>query len=148
VLADVGRVVYNSTDKTYTYITAYNSASDVTVQANIFTSGEAWRIFGSKFTAKRAGYYQFHCQIVYGISYQNYSQGLRLNKNGSTVGQYQIENKSLYPDGTFNPTTVLDGIVHLDIGDTLEFVTWQNHGNNLAVDNVLTAMNIQMISED
>ena len=44
VAADVGRKVWNSTDDTYAYITAYTSTSDVTLDTNIMASGEDYTI--------------------------------------------------------------------------------------------------------
>jgi hypothetical protein len=54
VAGDVGRKVWNTTDDTYTYITAYNSASDVSVNDNIFTSGEGYKAYFAKFVAPAA----------------------------------------------------------------------------------------------
>ena len=53
----VGHRVKNTTDATFTYITAYNSATDVTVQDNIFVSGETYEIKNSKFVAPIPGRY-------------------------------------------------------------------------------------------
>ncbi|HDP37224.1 MAG TPA: hypothetical protein ENN27_05145, partial [Candidatus Atribacteria bacterium] len=55
----VGKRVKNTTDATFTYITAYNSTSDVTVRDDIFKSGDAYEIKHSKFVAPIAGKYQF-----------------------------------------------------------------------------------------
>jgi hypothetical protein len=43
--SDVGKWVYNATDKNWAVITAYTSTSDVTLSRDIFTSGESYSIF-------------------------------------------------------------------------------------------------------
>ncbi len=42
---DVGKVIYNSTDKTWALIVTYNSTSDVTISKDIMASGESYSIF-------------------------------------------------------------------------------------------------------
>jgi len=42
---DVNKVVYNSTDKTWAVITAYNSTSDVTISKDIFIADENFEIY-------------------------------------------------------------------------------------------------------
>jgi len=55
--AMVGCRVKNTTDSTYTYILAYNSATDVTVRDDIFVDTEGYQIMNSKFVVPVAGYY-------------------------------------------------------------------------------------------
>lgn len=45
--SDVGKWLYNSTDKVWAVITAYNSTSDVTISKDIFANGEAYSIFNA-----------------------------------------------------------------------------------------------------
>jgi len=45
VAGDVGKTVYNSTDKTTAKVTAYNSASDLTLDTDIMASGESYYIY-------------------------------------------------------------------------------------------------------
>lgn len=47
---DVGKVIYNSTDKTWAVVTAYTSTSDVTLSADIMASGESYYIFNEDCT--------------------------------------------------------------------------------------------------
>ena len=42
---DVGKTIYNSTDKTTAKITAYTSSSDVTLNADIMVNGENYEIY-------------------------------------------------------------------------------------------------------
>jgi len=50
---DVGKVVYNSTDKTWAVISAYVSASQVTLSTDIMASGENYSIFNSGCVSKK-----------------------------------------------------------------------------------------------
>lgn len=43
--ADVGAIVWNTTDDTYAVVTVYNDQGDVTLSASIFTNGENYIIF-------------------------------------------------------------------------------------------------------
>jgi len=45
VAGDVGKTVYNSTDKTTAKVTAYTSSSDITLDTDIMVSGESYYIF-------------------------------------------------------------------------------------------------------
>ena len=61
----VGYRVHNTTDDTWAYITAYNSASDVTLDADIFTSGKGYEIKNAKFIAPIAGKYNLKTSVGY-----------------------------------------------------------------------------------
>ena len=50
--------VHNTTDDTYTYITAYNSATDVSVRDDIFVSGDGYEIKHARFIVPIPGKYQ------------------------------------------------------------------------------------------
>lgn len=45
VAGDVGKTVYNSTDKTTAKVTAYTSASDITLDTDIVVSGESYTLY-------------------------------------------------------------------------------------------------------
>lgn len=45
VAGDVGKTVYNSTDKTEAKVTVYNSTSDLTLDTDIMVSGESYYIY-------------------------------------------------------------------------------------------------------
>ena len=45
VAGDVGKTVYNSTDKTTAKVTAYTSASDITLNTDIMVSGESYALY-------------------------------------------------------------------------------------------------------
>ena len=58
----VGHRVKNTTDTTYTYITVYNSATDVTVRDNIFVDTEGYEIKYSKYIIPVPGKYEIKAQ--------------------------------------------------------------------------------------
>jgi len=53
----VGYLVKNTTDTTYAYITVVNSATDVTIDKDIFVDGEGYEIKNSRFVAPIPGDY-------------------------------------------------------------------------------------------
>lgn len=53
VAGDVGKTVYNSTDKTTAKITAYTSTSDVTLDTDIMASGESYYIYDTDCTSAK-----------------------------------------------------------------------------------------------
>lgn len=57
--------VKNTTDSTYTYVVVCNSATDLTVQDNIFTSGEGYEIKHAKFVAPIPGKYQIFMKVFW-----------------------------------------------------------------------------------
>lgn len=55
--SDVGAQIWNTTDNTYAKVTAVNSATDVTIDADIMANGETYKLYRSWFTAAADGYY-------------------------------------------------------------------------------------------
>ena len=53
VAGDVGKTVYNSTDKTTAKVTAYTSATDITLDTDIMASGESYTIYHYQGTSAR-----------------------------------------------------------------------------------------------
>ena len=126
VSADVGRWVYNSTDKTYAQITAYNSVSDVTISADIMASGEGYRIYGTRFTAKVEGYYQVFCQAKVGSAEAEDFVRLCIYKNGFGTGTLLAQPMAYVSSGGANasnscPYAIYSDLVYLDVDDYLEF---------------------------
>ena len=145
---DVGRWVYNSTDHVYTRILAYNSSSDVSV-SYFAGSGKGYRIFGTKYTAKVAGYYQLNFQASLGaLSAEDYIRAI-VKKNNS-IGLCQV---SAYVSSgganAFNncPSAIYSDIVYLDIGDYLEFFLAQDDTSERLTNTVDVYFSIQMVSE-
>jgi len=57
--------VVNTTDSTYTYITAVNSATDVTVRDNIFVDTEGYEIKYTRFVFPVSGKYKIDISVTY-----------------------------------------------------------------------------------
>lgn len=55
--ADVGAWLWNTTDNTYTTITAFIDSGELTLAADIMTNGETYILYRSTFKATRAGKY-------------------------------------------------------------------------------------------
>jgi len=120
VAGDVGRAVWNTTDNTYTTITVYNSASDVTVANNIFTSGEGYKAHFSRFITTTTGYYFFAGGVFYYPSVASGSYQCQVRKNGTVL-------QSMIGDviGTGGITVQTSGMAYLAAGDYLELWTYQ-----------------------
>jgi len=109
--------VKNTTDETYTYITAYNSATDVTVKDDIFVDTEGYEIKHSKFVAPVNGNYLLHGNITYSYA------GLVLDKAYMVTfykNDTRIYKKSLMP------------------GDTQDFAVTVTFTENISKDDILT----------
>ena len=61
----VGKRVKNTTDATYTYITAYTSATDVTVRDDIFVETEGYQILDCRYIVPINGNYQIISAIAW-----------------------------------------------------------------------------------
>lgn len=57
VAGDVGRWVHNTTDNTYAKVTAVDSSTQLSIDADIMAASEAYTLYFSKFTATTTGYY-------------------------------------------------------------------------------------------
>jgi hypothetical protein len=57
---DVGSYVWNSTDSTWTTVTAFVDSGELTLNDDIMASGETYFIYKSTFTAPVTGKYQFN----------------------------------------------------------------------------------------
>ena len=78
----VGWEVKNTTDNTYTYITAYNSATDVTVRDDIFVNTEGYLIKYSKFVVPIAGKYNLQAKMTFyhAVADKGYNISIRVNQ--------------------------------------------------------------------
>jgi len=126
---DLGKWVYNSTDKTYAIVTAYNSSSDLTLDTDIMASGEAYELYAGTFKATIAGWYQYNgvVRCNWTLADKWYFGGVA--KNGTVIasGGWQAS----VGDGadTNCISGVVADIVHLDIDDELSLVAYHNEGD-------------------
>jgi hypothetical protein len=125
VPGDVGRKVWNTTDDTYTYITAYNSASDVSVNDDIFTSGEGYKAYFAKFVAPSPMEVVVFTKVdVRYLADGKYLQ-LQILKNGSTAASELRYFSGASQLGLIN----MSSPIILAAGDYLQLVVAHNVGS-------------------
>ena len=107
--------VKNTTDSTYTYITAVNSASDVTVADDIFVSGEGYQIMKSRFVAPIDGYYEISGQS----GFKSTVEASKTYYNAIATGVSTLEiSGSITPSGTASVRfTISSVLLKLDAGE-------------------------------
>jgi len=78
---DVGKIVYNYTDGTTANVTQYNSASDLTLDADIMADGESYYLYGTA-----------HAQVYIGTDGKLYAGegAVILDANGVSVGAGKV----------------------------------------------------------
>jgi len=149
--AMVGVRVKNTTDSTYAYITAYNSATDVTVSPDIFVDTEGYQIMNSKFVAPINGRYQY----IYNVLWANLTviadkkYGARINKNsGASFTGYHVAHAS----NTSDISNVATGYISLNKDDYIDLVVQPKPGADTVdirgTQPHFTSMEIKLISKD
>jgi len=121
VAADVGRMVWNSTNNTYATVAAFNSVSDVTLSAQIMWAGNAYYLYMGRFTAKVAGLYVIGAMIRYWPGADQMHAQCRIYKNGANWSLL-----SFYQSGANGVTVPNTAIAFLAINDYLELWTWND----------------------
>jgi len=92
VAGDLGRIVWNKADNTYAKVTNVDSATQLTLDADIFPSpaGDAYELYFSKFTAKESG----QCIICGSVRLNNASaegrMAIDLNKNATRISEAEV----------------------------------------------------------
>jgi hypothetical protein len=121
--AYVGRIVYNSANKKYARISAIDSTTQVSLSAisdgaDIFVGvGNTYTIFGNRFTAKLAGYYQFNFRVTCQTPADTELVQAFVYKNGSLYDENYLEAPSA---GSF--VLQYSDIIKLAANDYLEFL--------------------------
>ena len=98
----VGMLVYNSTDATWAYITTINSDTDLTLSADIMTSGENFTIYGIPYLPD--GYVEANGQTI-SDSDSPYNGFAVRNLNGTTDANKYFIRGSLTSGTTGGTTT-------------------------------------------
>lgn len=82
----VGERVENTTDSTYTYITAV-AVGDLTLRDDIFVSGKGWGVLASRFVAPVAGYYSVSAlaYFINVIADKEYQLGVLVNGTHKSI---------------------------------------------------------------
>lgn len=128
--SDVEKTIYNTTDTTYATITAWNSATDVTLSADIMADTENYRMYWSKYVCKTPGYYDI-CAVIY---YQNADDQkfylVRIIKNSTSIAQGVAT-----CSGAQDFNIAVNSVTKLNTGDVLYVQTYQNSGTTEVVYN-------------
>jgi len=122
--SDVGKTIYNTVDYTFATITAYTSATTVTISAAIFTSGEGFRFYFTRFTAKAAGNYLLLCNTLLVQCHDQKLLVVRALKNGVTQAQ-----STFYMSGLNNPACQLIAFLSLAAGDYVDVDFYHGDGS-------------------
>jgi len=116
--AMVNTRVKNTTDTTYTYITAYNSVTDVTVRNDIFVNTEGYEIKKSRFVAPVSGYYNtiINLNWVGASVIVDKRLGFELRKDGTEVIRNWMHTsvaKDIHNTSTTNIALSKDAVITL-----------------------------------
>ena len=79
----VGRWVWNKIDNTYAQVTAKDSNDQLTLDRDIMADTETYELYFSKFTAKKAGYYQINAAVTWRSPEADKRLILLIFKNGT-----------------------------------------------------------------
>ena len=143
VAADVGRVVWNTTDNTYARITVVNSATDVTIDTDIMVNTEAYTIFDSRFTAPISGIYIITGNVVWESLADGTANFIAIRKNYTV----ELAQSSTIIGAIGVPLLSIATIAQLAINDIVTLDIYQNTGTNkniqISADNNLA---IQLLS--
>lgn len=124
--ADVGATVWNTTDDTYTTVTAYNDAGDLTLDDDIFVNGEDYDIFHSEFTATVAGTYLCVAAVrLVTMTDGKYGQ-IRIMKNDTAP---PLVSNYCHAAITLSISAVAVVTADLAANDTIGVEAYHNNGN-------------------
>lgn len=144
--SDVGKWVYNSTDKLYQKVIGFVSSSELTLAGNIFpTSPKAYRVFESKFVASKAGYYFVSGTVRLSLGTDQKAVGLRLFLNDTVIFDWQ---STLYNSKALPQTVSKSGLLHLDVDDKLELFIYHDEAADKIIDNIAVTLDIIRVAED
>lgn len=139
VLADVGKWVWNTTDNTYTTISGFTNTTTVTVGAAIFATGETFKFYNSRFTAKVAGYYQVIGSLDWRSPVAGYSYYVQLCKNGAGV----TSGMAIIAGAPYDISCNCSDIIYLAATDYIELYAYHD---SLAAVSVMTSSTTSYIA--
>lgn len=142
----VGMRIKNTTDTTYTYITAV-AVGDLTLRDDIFVSGELWEVQAARFVAPVAGYYfiNYAISFVTGTVVADKRYAGRILINGSDTCMENYMHSSI----TDNLSVLNGSIIYLALDDFVEVWVKQSSGVNtvdIASNTALTFLSIHLLS--
>ena len=123
--ADVGRRVYNTTDKTKAVITGFVDSGELNLDADIMASGEAYIIGAGTFTVQASGYYLIAAQAYYNTDTDGKMFGIGIKNDGVVIG-FAYKQSGLATAELAAPIT---GIYYLAIGEVIEIYAIQRQGS-------------------
>lgn len=97
--ADNGKTVWNTTDNTYATVTAVDSSTQLSLDADIMANGEGYNLYFSRFTATEAGYYLVYGQVYFhtsGSGDQYAYVAIHKNGGGLTHTIFQVTRPLVY----------------------------------------------------
>jgi len=138
--------VKNTTDSTYTYVTAYNDAGDLTLKEDIFESGEGYQIQHSQFIVPVDGTYQIEANLNFTNVVADKRYNLYVMKNNAGIYSARFHSSLVSDIGNLANIQA-----SLDKDDVLWFKSYMGVGADtvdirFGKDN--TYMKIRLISKD
>ena len=119
--SDVGAWIWNTTDDTYTTVSAFVDSGELTLAADIMVDTETYELYHSLFTATEAGYYLVVGHIYYQSPVADKFITAYLKKNGATdtIGRYHTSNIT-------TSSTNAVAVLYLAVSDYVELYTYHS----------------------
>jgi len=141
----VGMRIKNTTDSTYTYITAV-AAGDLTLRDDLFVNGENWEIKATRFVVPVTGYYFVSAVLTFinVIADKSYVLSVRVNNTEKSSNRSQSSSTGAL-------VSSLSDIVYLSQNDYINLWTYNDSGVNTVdlfavASGVHTFMTIHLLS--
>ncbi len=119
--ANVGDGVWNTTDNTFTTVSAYVDSGELTLAANIMANGEAYILYKSRFVVTTAGIYLVTASVMWDATTveANKRYAIYIYVNGAEVtGQHYTASYATYI------STPATNIFSLSASDYIEAYVW------------------------
>ena len=133
---DVGAIVWNTTDNTYTTVSAFVDAGELTLAADIMVDTETYELFHCKFTAIKAGGYFIGVKITWTDLPDTSNFYVALKKNATYLASAWVNTGT-----TGNISGNAFGIVTLAANDSVDAAVMQVSG---AVEDLAATTNCQL----
>ena len=128
--------VHNTTDNTWTYVSAFVDSGELTLTDDIFVSGENYEIKHAEIQVAVAGYYLFLGKIEYSwngmVASKRYDCVIQNNTADVLMAQAHSSNTS-----SLGPIVL--GMLHPTAGDLITLVAWHSAGTNTVQAELATA---------
>ena len=129
VAGDVDRWVWNTTDNTYTQVTAVDDANTLSLADDIMTSGESYILYHSHFDCPAAGEYLVLTKLVFvSLADGNLYRAVISKNNGTDTVEYAIAPGA--GNLSINSFTFLNCVLN----DKISIKAYQNSGGTKSLD--------------